>query len=170
MASVSLAMQAKSDQLNYVDIGSSEIVIFITGVDVKNSDQPVSIHYYGSEGRPYKPCKSMIRVLSEAWGDEADNWVGKSVKLYGDPTVKWAGKEVGGLRIRALSNINKNGVDVFVTLNRATRRKTHFDYLETLITEADQKWIDAINRNPSVADQIENPAYRAKIENIMKGS
>lgn len=168
MASVYQAMQAKSDQLNFVDIGTSEVILFITGVNVTNSDQPVSIFYQGCGDRPYKPSKGMIRVLSEAWGDESDNWIGKSIKLYGDPTVKWAGKEIGGLRIRALSDINTNGFDAFVALNRSTRRKTHIDYLDIPLTEVDEKWITAIKGNPSVIDQLTDLPYRKKIENIIK--
>jgi hypothetical protein len=160
-------MQAKSDQLNFVDIGTSEITLFVVGVTVTNSDQPVSVYYGGCDNRPYKPSKGMIRVLSEAWGDEADNWVGKYIKLYGEPTVKWAGKEVGGLRIRALSDICENGFDVFVALNRSTRRKTHIDFLDVPLNEVDEKWVEAIVKNREVLEQIEDNAYRAKILNII---
>ncbi len=170
MASVSQAMQAKSDQLNFVDIGTSNIVIFIIGVTVSNNEQPVSIYYEGCNNRPYKPSKGMIRLLSEAWGDESDNWVGKHIKLYGDPTVKWAGKEIGGIRIQALSDISKNGIDAFVALNRATRRKTHIDFLDIPLTEIDRKWITAVIKNRSVLDQIEDFAYRSKIETIVNSN
>jgi len=32
--------------------------------------------------------------------DDTDNWIGKPVVLYTDPTVMYAGKVVGGIRIR----------------------------------------------------------------------
>lgn len=129
MANVSHAMQAKSDQLNYVDIGNGEMTITVTAVNVTNSDQPISIFYENSGDRPYKPSKGMIRAIVAAWGEESDCWVGKSIKLYGDPSVKWAGKEVGGLRIKAFSHIADGGFDAYVAISRGLRRKTHFDLL-----------------------------------------
>ena len=46
-----------------------------------------------------------INAITEATGtDETDEWVGKQVVLYVDPNVMFAGKRVGGLRIRAPKN------------------------------------------------------------------
>jgi hypothetical protein len=33
--------------------------------------------------------------------DDTDGWKGKQIVLYEDPTIQWAGKIVGGIRIRA---------------------------------------------------------------------
>lgn len=33
--------------------------------------------------------------------DDTDDWVGKRIVLYVDPTVSYAGKVVGGIRVRA---------------------------------------------------------------------
>jgi hypothetical protein len=41
-----------------------------------------------------------IRVLEQAFGDDSDHWIGKKVKVYVDPNVSFAGKVVGGLRLR----------------------------------------------------------------------
>ena len=123
MASVSQAMKAKSDQLNFIDIGETEIIITIESVTVNNTDQPVSVFYNNCGNRPYKPSKGMIRVLAGAWGDDSDSWIGKSIKLFGDKSVKWAGQEVGGLRIAALSHIPKQGYTAFIQKNKATRTK-----------------------------------------------
>lgn len=38
-------------------------------------------------------------VLFEAFG-EPDNWPGKSIEVFSDPSVMFAGKRVGGLRLR----------------------------------------------------------------------
>lgn len=123
MASVSQAMKAKSDQLNFIDIGESEIIITIESAIVNNTDQPVSIFYSGCNNRPYKPSKGMLRILAGAWGDDTDSWIGKSIQLFGDKTVRWAGQEVGGLRIKALSDIPKAGYTAFIQKNKATRTK-----------------------------------------------
>lgn len=123
MASVSQAMKAKSDQLNFIDIGESEIIITIESVTVSNTDQPVSVFYNNCGNRPYRPSKGMIRVLAGAWGDDTDSWIGKSIQLFGDKTVKWAGQEVGGLRVKALSHIDAKGYTAFIQKNKATRTK-----------------------------------------------
>lgn len=147
MADVSMAMQAKSDQLNYDDIGSREMILHVTEVRVTSTEQPVSIFYQGCNNKPYKPSKGMIRLISEAWGAESDNWIGKSIQIYGDPTVVWAGQAVGGIRIKAFSHINKNGISAFVALTRGKRRKVTIDYLDTappvkeFDTQAAVKWL-----------------------------
>jgi len=170
MASVSQAALAKSDQLNFIDIGANrELLLFITGVDVKSTgSQDVIVWFEGCNGKPYKPNKGMIRVFSECWGDESDNWVGKFVKLYGDPTVAWAGKAVGGLVIRALSDIDKGGQNVFVQKNRKTRVEVHFNHHEIVLTDIDRKWVDSVKKTPSVIDQLTDAVYRFKIENFIK--
>jgi hypothetical protein len=59
----------KSDQLNADDLITGTITVKITAVKGSNEpQQPVSIHYEGDNGKPYKPCKSMRRILVSAWG------------------------------------------------------------------------------------------------------
>ena len=170
MPSVSQAALSKSDQLNFIDLGANgELLLFITGVEVKTTgSQDVVVYFEGCGNKPYKPNKGMIRVLSECWGDESDNWVGKFVKLYGDPTVTWAGVAVGGLVIRALSDIHKNGKNVFVQKNRKTRVETHFAYHEIVPSEIDMKWVNSVKKDNSVIEQITDQVYKFKIENYIK--
>lgn len=124
MANVSQAMKAKSDQLNYIDIGEGEILITIENVQVTNSDQqPVFVFYQGCNNRPYKPSKGMIRLMAGAWGEESDAWIGKSLKLFGDATVRFGKGEVGGLRIRSMSDIPQAGYTAFIQKNRSVRVK-----------------------------------------------
>lgn len=118
MADIREAMQAKSDQLNAQDIIGYEPVLLITSVTVTRGDQPVSVHYHGDNGRPWKPSKGMLRGLSAGWGPETDNWIGKSVRVYNDETVKWAGKEVGGIRIREMSHIKETGIKYMLRESR----------------------------------------------------
>jgi hypothetical protein len=40
-----------------------------------------------------------IRVLEAAFGGDSDDWKGKRVKVYVDPTVSFQGRVVGGLRL-----------------------------------------------------------------------
>lgn len=43
---------------------------------------------------------TMIRVLEKAYGGDSDDWLGKRVTLYVDPSVSFKGQVVGGLRVR----------------------------------------------------------------------
>lgn len=103
---ISDTLQAKSDQLNADDLIGGDVTITITDVSKADSaDQPLIIKYDGFNGQPWKPCKSMRRVLAQGWGKYANEWIGKSLTIYRDPKVKWAGKEVGGIRISHMSDI-----------------------------------------------------------------
>ncbi len=97
----------RSDQMNYDDLIGGPRTITITGVRANegSKEQPVSIAYAGDEGKPYKPCLSMRRVLVHLWGADAKNYIGRSLTLYGDPKVQWGGMEVGGIRISHASHI-----------------------------------------------------------------
>lgn len=100
---------AKSDQLNGDDLLSGPRTITVTAVKRSSSpDQPVAVHFDGDAGKPYKPCKSMRKVLIFAWGENGADWVGRSMTVYQDPEVKFGGVKVGGIRISHLSHIEAN--------------------------------------------------------------
>lgn len=113
----------KSDQLNFDDFITGPKNITISKVDIssnKDEQQPAIIHYQGDDGHPYKPCKTMRRVIVQIWGKESTNYVGKSMTLYGDKTVKWGGKPVGGIRISHMSHMDEQ-VQVSVSLSKGKR-------------------------------------------------
>lgn len=102
------AIIPKSDQINADDFLSGPRSYVIEGVAVTpGTEQPVSISLVG-EKRVWRPCKSMSRVLVAAWGPDAKAYAGRSVTLYRDPTVKWGGLEVGGIRISHMSHIERD--------------------------------------------------------------
>ena len=173
MANVKQAMQSKSDQLNYVDVGNGSLIALIESVHVTNSDQqPITINFAGCNGKPYKPNKGMIRVLAGAWGEESDCWIGKTIKITGDPTVKWGGEEVGGLVVGALSDINKAGYTAYIQKNKRVRVKQTIPLLVVeppQLTADDQSWINAAREDSSVLEQITDPNYKQFIINNLKG-
>ena len=112
----------KSDQLNADDLIGRELTIKITGVDIKGGqEQPVSIHFEGDNGKPYKACKSMCRVMVTAWGADSKKYIGRSMTLYRDPKVKWGGMEVGGIRISHMSDIPED-MTMALTMTRANKK------------------------------------------------
>ena len=44
--------------------------------------------------------KTNARIIAAMLGDETDNWVGKEVTLYNDPTVSMGDQIVGGIRVQ----------------------------------------------------------------------
>ena len=97
---------AKSDQVNAVDL-AVPVTVTIEGVDVVGGDQPVNIHLREFPGKAYRPSKSMRRVLVKLWGPRSADYAGRRLTIYNDPTVTWAGKAVGGIRISHASHIEK---------------------------------------------------------------
>lgn len=97
----------KSDQINADDLLGGPMTITVTKVEIRpGTEQPVSIHFEGDKGKPYKPCKSMARVMVHCWGPDASQYVGRSMTLYCDPKVMWGGLAVGGIRISHLSHLD----------------------------------------------------------------
>lgn len=107
----------KSNQLNADDLLTGPRVFTITEVTAGNAEQPFNFHYVGGEGRPWKPCKSMRRVIVRAWGPNTKQYTGRSLELFCDPSVKWGGQAVGGIRISAMSHI-----DAPIKINLTTTR------------------------------------------------
>jgi len=107
-ADLSRAIVPKSDQLNADDLIAGPRTITVSKVTVQaGTEQPVAIHFEGDNGKPWKPCKSMCRVLVNAWGADGANYAGRSITLFRDPAVKWGGMAVGGIRISHLSHISR---------------------------------------------------------------
>lgn len=96
----------KSDQLNADDLIATDMIIKITSVDIQpNKEQTITIHYENEGKKPYRPCLTMARLITKILGSE-EYWAGNYLKLYRDPTIKWAGEEVGGIRIKAMTGCN----------------------------------------------------------------
>lgn len=96
----------KSDQLNADQLLGGPLTITVTNVRRVSEDQPVVINYEGDNGRPYKPCKSMRKVLIFGWGPDGTQWIGRSMTLFNKADVKFGGMEVGGIRISHMSHID----------------------------------------------------------------
>jgi len=97
----------KSDQLDAVDLSHSGPRTFtITDVSKGAPDQPVNVHL-AEFPRVWRPGKSMRRVLASCWGTDASAYVGRRVTLFCDPTVKFGGEAVGGIRVSHMSHIDK---------------------------------------------------------------
>lgn len=100
------SIEPKSDQLNAEDLLTGPVTVVVEAVHVGEGDsQPVTIGITGH--KPYKPCKTMRRLLVVLWGSDAAAWVGRQLTLFCDSGVKWAGQNVGGIRISHMSDIDE---------------------------------------------------------------
>lgn len=113
----------KSDQMNADDLQIAPRTITITGVRANegSAEQPISVYFDGDDGKPYKPCKSMRRVMVAVWGSDAHKYVGRSMTLYCDPDVQFGGLRVGGIRISHMSHIDK-AQTMALTATRSKRK------------------------------------------------
>ncbi|HET6917066.1 MAG TPA: hypothetical protein VFH56_13320 [Acidimicrobiales bacterium] len=97
----------RSDQLNSDDMLTGPRTVTITDVRQGSNEQPVDIHLAEYPGRPFRPSKTVRRILVAAWGKDGDAYVGRRLTLYRDPDVKFGGQDVGGIRVSHMSHIDK---------------------------------------------------------------
>ncbi len=109
----------RSDQLNAEDLLAGPRTVTITAVRRGSAEQPVDIHLAEFD-RPFKPSKTVRRILVAAWGPDAATYVGRRMTIYRDPAVKWGGMDVGGIRISHLSHIDRR-MTVALTVTRGKR-------------------------------------------------
>ena len=132
---VSKTITPKSDQLNADDLIAGPITIKITAVEAGSAEQPVIIHYEGDNGHPYKPGKSMRRVLVTIWGKNGSDYVGRQLVLYRDPTIKFGKDTTGGVRISHATDIPER-VEIALTVTRGRRAPFFVDPLVVEKSEA----------------------------------
>lgn len=133
----------KSDQYNADDFIAGPMTFTIREVQIRGGqEQPVNVLLEGTD-KAFRPCKSMSRVLVQAWGPDAKNYVGRSLTLYRDPSVKWGGMEVGGIRISHMSHI-EGKLQMQLTATKG-QRKPHIIMPLVIEQKPDpaQKWADA---------------------------
>ena len=114
------AITPKSDQLNAEDLLTGPRTFTITTVDPGSAEQPVNVHLAEMPGRPWRPSKSMSRVLAYLWGAETTPYAGRRVTLYRDPEVTFGRDKVGGIKISHLSDIDAPK-SVSLTVTRGKR-------------------------------------------------
>lgn len=110
----------KSDQLNAEDLLTGPRTFTVADVKKGSAEQPVDIHLVEFPGRPFRPSKTVRRILVNAWGPDASAYVGRRMTLYRDPAVKFGGMDVGGIRVSHLSHIDK-ALTVALAVTRGKR-------------------------------------------------
>ncbi len=116
------ACEPKSDQLNADDLmGGRTLTIKITKVSGLEGEQKIAINYEGDNGKPYKPGKSMCRVLVSVWGAKGSDYVGRSMTLYRDDSVMFGPIATGGIRISHMSHLAEQ-MTIALTNKKGSRK------------------------------------------------
>ena len=147
-------IQPRSDQLNADDLLTGPMTVTITEVTQGNAEQPVNVNTVETPGRPYKPSKSMRRVMVAAWGKDASAYAGRRLTLYCNPEIKFGGNKVGGIEISHMSDID---ADLKVSLT-ATRGKKKLHTVKPLAAPApyapSQDWLALIKEAETHDEKI----------------
>ena len=148
---MALSIEPKSDQLNADDLVTGPRIVTVMNVSRGDREQPIVVHIDGH--RPYKPCKSMRRVLIALWSDDPRKWVGQRMELYLDPEVKYGGVKVGGIRIRALSGITEPK-SLLLTQTRGKKAEVTVFPLPVL-TDDDKAYIESARQDIAICETEE---------------
>lgn len=123
----------KSDQLNADDLIAGSKIIKIRDIKGGSDEaQPVNIYFYGDNNKPFKPCKSVRRILVQLWGADGLKYIGRRLTIFRDDSVKWAGVEIGGIRISHASHI-ENATRVLVTTAKNKRTPMTIEVLPMVL-------------------------------------
>jgi len=84
---------------------SEPVIVTISHAETKafeGEDRPKLVLYFEEYQKGLACNNTNILILIDACGkDDTDQWKGKKIVLYVDPTVMYSGRMVGGLRVRA---------------------------------------------------------------------
>lgn len=47
-------------------------------------------------------AKAVLTTLTDLFGEDTDDWIGRKIELFYDPNVLFKSKPVGGLRVRGV--------------------------------------------------------------------
>lgn len=112
----------KSTQLNADQLIVGPMDLRVTDVCIgPDEKQPIAVHYENEAGRPFLPCLTMRRVLLAAWGHDGREWIGKGLRVFHDPQVRFGGEDVGGVRISHMTDIPGRRIELKLTATRGKK-------------------------------------------------
>ena len=91
------------------DCGEEGIVVTIDRVVVEkvgedmqgNAENKPVMHFQEQNVKPLIVNVTNFETIVEGTGlEDSDNWGGQRIKVYNDPTVSFAGRRTGGIRVR----------------------------------------------------------------------
>jgi hypothetical protein len=96
----------ESDVLRFVDIDRDHTVRIkkvekgkVTGSGGKSSGK--GMLWFDGAAKPMAAGSGVLATIAELYGKAPSKWVGQWITIYPDPTVKYGGAAVGGVRVRS---------------------------------------------------------------------
>lgn len=157
-----ITAEPRSDQWNADDfVGIKAKVFTIVNVTSGKAEQKYDIELAEGDGRVWRPPLTVIRIILDAWGDESDNWIGKRVALYREPTVTFGREQTGGIRISHMSHLPEGKPMVHKsTLSRGRRGEV------TIKPLPDGPPVITTEQADDIAALITNAADRSELDAI----
>lgn len=115
------SIQPRSDQINADDLIAGPITYTVREVIGGKAESPFDFMLVETD-RAYRPSKTMRRVIVAGWGPEAKVYGGRRLTIYREPSIKFGGQTVGGIRISHMSHIEQR-VEVMLQVTRGKREK-----------------------------------------------
>ena len=151
----------KTDQQNFENYARGPKTVTISAVKAGTAEQPIEIHLVEFPGQPYKPSKSMRRVLVAAWGVESSAYSSRQMTLFGDPSVRFGPDVVGGIKISHLSHIDKP-VTTDLTVSKGKRKNYTVKPLTAAVQPNDTSGRNWISELTLAGDDLEAVASLGK--------
>jgi hypothetical protein len=100
---------AESDRITADDLIAGPRTFTIERIEgtMAEGKKRMVVHLADSPGKPFMPCKGMVRLLGQLWGPDAAKWVGRGITLFRDPDVRFGADLTGGVRIAAVTHIDR---------------------------------------------------------------
>jgi len=159
------SIQARSDQINADDLIQGPMTVTVREVIGGRAESPFDFLLVETD-RAYRPSKTMRRVIVAAWGPEAKEYSGRRLTLYREPSIKFGGQTVGGIRVSHMSHIEQR-VEVMLQVTRGKREKFVVEPLPEL-TPAER--IAALRQEWKRATPERKAAIEAEVAGLEKGA
>lgn len=121
------SLAPRSDQINADDLVAGPQTFTIREVVQGKAEQPYDFLLVETD-RAFRPAVTMRRLIAAAWGTDGDQYVGRRLTVYRDPSIRFGKDVVGGVRISHMSHIGKR-VEVKVQVTRGKRETFAVDPL-----------------------------------------
>lgn len=126
-------LDPNADQLSADHLLGGPRVVTIKSVKVYRDSRGKSRVELGLEefDVPYRPCLTMGRVLDKIWGgvDASTRYIGRKMLLFNDASVTFGDQRTGGVRIKALSHIDKPATAEGLTIKKGRKSSYSVDPL-----------------------------------------
>ena len=158
-----ITVERRSDQWNADDFALGSRIFTIAGVRHGKAEAKYDIDLVEGEGRCWRPPNTVLQLLLEVWGTKnAADWVGRRVELYRDAEVSMGREKVGGIRVRAVSHIDRP-TSALIQVSRGKRKTFTVQPLpDTAPTVDPGKVVDAIaaiHKAPNITELVRIETY-----------